>query len=145
MPEWRSNTARTPKRDINSNSGEGDLKLTHFSYPFRIDEKGRSEVVDEEEHIRQMIEQILFTAPGERVNRPTFGSGVHQLVFAPNSDELATATQLLIQGALLQWMGDLILVEAVQIRSQESSIHIVVRYRIKRSQELKLIEFDRRL
>ena len=59
---------------------------------------------------------MLFTAPGERVNRPTFGSGLQQLVFAPNSDELAAATQLSVQGALQQWLGDLILVEAVQVR-----------------------------
>jgi phage baseplate assembly protein W len=56
-----------------------------------------------DDHIRDLIEQVLFTSPGERVNRPDFGSGLMQLVFAPNSDELATATQFMVQGALQQW------------------------------------------
>ena len=69
----------------------------------------------DDDHIRDLIEQVLFTAPGERVNRPTFGSGLMQLVFAPNSDELATATQFLVQGALQQWLGDVVQVEAVAV------------------------------
>ena len=56
-----------------------------FNYPFSIDERGGIATVDEEKHICQMVEQVLFTAIGERVNRPTFGSGINQLVFAPNS------------------------------------------------------------
>jgi Baseplate wedge protein gp25 len=64
-----------------------------------------------------MIEQILFTDLGERVNRPTFGSGINQLVFAPNSNELAAATQLLVQGALQQWLADLIHVESVAVKN----------------------------
>lgn len=114
-----------------------------FNYPFRIDEKGRTAVVDEEGHIRQMIEQVLFTAPSERVNRPTFGSGIYQLVFAPSSDEMATATQLLVQGALLQWLGDLISVEAVEIKSEDSTLHVVVQYRIRRNQQRQVAKFRR--
>ena len=71
-----------------------------------------------DDHIRDLIEQVLFTAPGERVNRPNFGSGLLQLVFAPNSDELAAATQFLVQGALQQWLGDLIQVEGVERRER---------------------------
>ena len=52
-----------------------------------------------------MIEQVLFTMPGERVNRPDFGSGVMQLVFAPASDEMATAAEFLVRGNLQQWLG----------------------------------------
>ncbi len=86
-----------------------------IAYPFHIDGRGRVADAGGDDHIRQLIEQVLFTAPGERVNRPDFGSGLMQLVFAPNSDELATATQLLIQGALQQWLGDLIQVEAAEV------------------------------
>lgn len=121
------------------------MNSRRFNYPFRIDEKGRTAVVNEEEHIRQMIEQILFTAPGERVNRPDFGSGIYQLVFAPSSDEMATATQLLIQGALLQWLGDLILVEDVEVKSEESTLHVTVQYKIRRNQKRKVAEFHRRV
>ena len=76
-----------------------------YNYPFRIDERGRTATVSEELHIRQLIEQVLFTAQGERVNRPNFGSGINELVFAPNNDELATATQFLVQGALPTVVG----------------------------------------
>ena len=83
-----------------------------INYPWQTDRRGRTAQADSDDaHIRQLIEQVLFTAPGERVNRPSFGSGLMQLVFAPNSPELATATKFLVQGALQQWLGDLIQVE----------------------------------
>ena len=98
-------------------------------------------LANDEEHIRQLIEQVLLTAQGERVNRPTFGSGINQLLFAPNSDELAAATQLLVQGALQQWLGELIQVESVNIKNENSSLHILIQYRIKRNQERQIAEF----
>ena len=72
----------------------------NIAYPLNYDERGRTGEADENDHIREMIEQVLFTSPGERVNRPNFGSGLMQLVFAPNSPELAAATQFAVQGAL---------------------------------------------
>ncbi|HYJ93736.1 MAG TPA: GPW/gp25 family protein, partial [Vicinamibacterales bacterium] len=62
-----------------------------LDYPYRFDRSGWTATTGDEDHIRDLIEQVLFTAPGERVNRPTFGSGVLRLVFAPNSDTLASA------------------------------------------------------
>lgn len=114
-----------------------------LAYPFHIDGRGRTAETTEERHIRDLIEQVLFTAPGERVNRPTFGSGVLQLVFASNSDELAAATQALIQGALQQWLGDLIQVEAVQVENQEATLHVVVQYVVRRNQTRQVAEFTR--
>ena len=78
----------------------------NIAYPFHIDGRGRTADADNEEHIRQMIEQLLFTSPGERVNRPDFGTGLMQLIFAPNSPELAAATEFTVQGALRQWLGE---------------------------------------
>ena len=104
-------------------------------YPFHFDGRGRTALTDDDDHIRDMIEQLLFTSPGERVNRPDFGTGLMQLVFAPNSDELAAATQFLVQGALQQWLGDLIQVESVQVESVEARLHVTVQYVIRRSQE----------
>ena len=74
--------------------------MIHIDYPFQINGRGRSASTGDDEHIRDLIEQVLFTAPGERVNRPDFGSGLLQLVFAPNSDELAAAVQHSVQAAL---------------------------------------------
>ena len=114
----------------------------HVDYPFHYDSRGRSAETSYEDHIRDMIEQVLFTAPGERVNRPDFGSGVLQLVFAPNSPELAATTQHLAQGALQQWLGDLIVVQAVEVTSQDATLHIRVDYTIRRTQERRSQQFQ---
>ena len=115
----------------------------NIAFPFRIDGRGRTADVTDEEHIRQMIEQLLFTSPGERVNRPDFGTGVMQLVFAPNSPELATAMEFMIQGALQQWLGEVIKVESVDVESRESSLHISIQYVIRRNQERQMAQFSR--
>lgn len=117
-----------------------------FNYPFRIDEKGRTATAaEEEQHIRQLIEQVLFTVLGERVNRPTFGTNINHLVFAPNSDELATATQILVHGALQQWLGDLIKVESIEAESQESMLRVSVDYSIRRNQQRRTQSFAREI
>jgi phage baseplate assembly protein W len=115
-----------------------------IDYPWHIDSRRRTAATTtDEDHIRDLIEQVLFTAPGERVNRPTFGSGLMQLVFAPSSDELATATQFLVQGALQQWLGDLIQVEDVQVASDDSALRVTVTYMTRRSQERQVAQFSR--
>jgi uncharacterized protein len=114
-----------------------------IDFPYQIDRLGRTASINDEAHIRDMIEQLLFTLPGERVNRPTFGSGVMQLVFEPNSAELATAVQFLVQSSLQQWLGDVIMVEAVQVTSQESSIEVLVQYVLRRTQQRRTEQFSR--
>ena len=114
-----------------------------IDYPFHFDGRGRTAQTGTEDHIRDMIEQVLFTSPGERVNRPTFGSGVMQLLFAPNSDALASATQLTVQGALQQWLGDLILVESVDVENDDATLRVHVQYVVRRTQERKATEFVR--
>ncbi len=100
----------------------------NVAFPYHFDSRGRTRDVGDEQHVRELIEQLLFTAPGERVNRPTFGSGLLQLVFAANSPELAAATQVMVQGALQQWLGELILVEAVDITAEDATLWVQVRY-----------------
>jgi hypothetical protein len=114
-----------------------------IDYPFHFDAHGRTAQTSDDDHIRDLIEQVLFTSPGERVNRPTFGTGLMQLVFAPNSDELATATQFLVQGALQQWLGDLIQIEDVQVASQDSTLTVTVQYRVRRNQQRQTAQFSR--
>ena len=82
--------------------------MSQIDYPFHFDGRGRTAQTDTSGYIRDLIEQVLLTAPGERVMRPTFGSGVMQLVFAAASPEIAATTQFLIQGALQQWLSDVI-------------------------------------
>jgi phage baseplate assembly protein W len=115
----------------------------NLDFPFHFDGRGRTAETGYDGHIRDLIEQVLFTAPGERVNRPDFGSGLMQLVFAPNSDEMAAATQFLVQGALQQWLGDLIQVDAVQVESEEATLRVTVQYTVRRTQEQQVAQFVR--
>ena len=115
----------------------------NLAYPYHIDGRGRSADAAEEIWIRGLIEQILFTLPGERVMRPDFGSGVMQLVFAPNSPELAAATQMLVQSALQQALSSLIAVEGISVEAQDSTLRITVQYLILRSQSRQTNRFER--
>lgn len=108
--------------------------MNRIDYPFQFDGRGRTARSSEDEYIRELIEQVLLTAPGERVMRPTFGSGVRQLLFGPASPEVATATQYLVQSSLQQWLADLITVEAVEVQVQEGVLLIDVQYVVRRSQ-----------
>ena len=117
--------------------------MRYLDYPYTIDGRGRSAGTGYDEHIRDLLEQVLFTAPGERVNRPDFGTGVMQLVFAPSGDELATATQFLVQGALNRWLGELIQVEAVEVQAFESTLEVIVTYVVRRDRERRVSTFRR--
>jgi Bacteriophage baseplate protein W len=104
-----------------------------IDYPFHIDGRGRTATTGLEDHVRDMIEQLLFTNPGERVNRPDFGSGLLELIFAPNSPELAAALQFTMQGALQRWLGDVIEVENLEVESDDASLRITVGYLLRRT------------
>jgi len=107
----------------------------NINYPFNIASNGRIALATDNQHIKQLIEQVLFTTPTERVNRPDFGSGTKQLVFAPNNNELAVAYQFLVQGALQQWLGDIIRVTQVRIENEEMVMKITVDYIVLQTQQ----------
>jgi Bacteriophage baseplate protein W len=107
----------------------------NIKFPFQFDNRGHTASTDDDDHIRDMIEQLLFTNPGERVNRPDFGSGVLQLVFAPNSPELASAVQFTMQAALQRYLGDLIDLQQLQVSAEEATLSVVVQYIIRRTQQ----------
>jgi hypothetical protein len=115
----------------------------NLAYPYGFDARRRTAEAGDERHIRDLIEQVLFTQPGERVMRPTFGSGVMQLVFAPNSPELAGATQMLVQGALTQWLGALIAVQDVRAEATDATLSVTVRYVVRRTGEAQAQTFTR--
>jgi uncharacterized protein len=105
----------------------------NIDFPFHFDGRGRTATTDEDGHIRDMIEQLLFTHPGERVNRPDFGSGLMQLVFAPNSPELAAALQFTLQAALQRYLGDVIELQGLEVAAVDSRLDIEVRYLVRRT------------
>jgi len=115
----------------------------NVDFPYHVDARGHTAEADRDGHIRDMIEQVLFTAPGERVNRPDFGTGLMQLVFAPNSDEVAATLQLLVRGALQQWLGEAIRVDDVRAESQDSTLTVTVRYTVVLTQETATAQFTR--
>ncbi|HWK88946.1 MAG TPA: GPW/gp25 family protein [Longimicrobium sp.] len=119
--------------------------MTDVAFPYRVDARGRTAGAALDAHVRDMIEQVLFTAPGERVNRPTFGSGALQLVFAPNSDALAAAAQFTLQGALQQWLGDAIRAEGVEVRADQEVLRITVQYVVLRTQERRAAVLERQV
>lgn len=107
----------------------------NIDFPFHIDNHGRTASTDDDTHIREMIEQLLFTNPGERVNRPDFGSGLAQLLFGPNSPELATALQFTMQATLQQWLGDLIQLQSLEVTSDDSTLNIFIQYVVRGSNQ----------
>jgi phage baseplate assembly protein W len=115
--------------------------MAHVDYPYYFDSQGWTASTDYNDHVRDMIEQVLFTAPGERVNRPTFGSGLRQLLFTPNSDQLASTTQMLVQAALLEWLGDVIQVEAVDVSHDDSRLVVSVQYIVLKTQKRQRTQF----
>jgi len=116
----------------------------NIDFPFHFDRLGHTATTGEDDHVRDMIEQFLFTSPGERVNRPDFGSGLLQMVFAPNSPELATAVQFTVQAGLQRWLGDVIEVQALEVTSEKATLRVVVQYAVRRTGEPRTQTFERR-
>ena len=119
------------------------MNTTNLRYPYQFDGSGRTAEAGEEAFIRGLIEQVLFTSPGERVMRPEFGSGVMQLVFAPNSAELSATTRFMVQAALQQYLGNLISLESVETESLDATLRVTVRYTIRRTGTVQVAEFAR--
>ncbi len=114
-----------------------------IDYPYHLNALGLTAQTSDEDHLRDMIEQVLFTSPGERVNRPTFGCGLLQLIFAPNNDSLAAAAQFTVQGSLQQWLGELIQVEAVNVQQNDGTLSVSVQYTVRSTQQRQVVQFMR--
>lgn len=109
--------------------------MTQFGFPYRIGADGRTAGAQTEQHVRELIELVLFTDAGERINRPEFGSGARQLVFGAASPEIATAVEFLVQGALQRWLGDVMQVERLAVAAQDSTLRIDVVWRLLATDE----------
>ncbi|MBI1332582.1 MAG: GPW/gp25 family protein [Armatimonadetes bacterium] len=111
------------------------MTFENVAYPFQPGSQGRSETAEYNDHVSQMIEQVLFTAPGERLNRPTFGCGIRQALFGPLGDVQAAATQMLIQSSLQQWLSQQIEVRSVEVIAEDSTLTISISYVVRRTGE----------
>ncbi|MER6187924.1 GPW/gp25 family protein [Streptomyces sp. NPDC001652] len=114
-----------------------------LGFPYRVDGRGRTAGAGPDEHVRDLIEQVLFTAPGERVMRPDFGSGLLGTVFEPAGSELATTTQYLVQSSLQQWLGHLLAVESVEVTADDGVLTVAVGYVVLRTLRRETARFQR--
>ena len=118
---------------------------SYVAFPYRTDGRGRTHEAAREAWLHGLIEQLLFTLPGERVNRPDFGCGLMQLVFAPNSPELAATVQALVQASLQQWLGHLLRIDEVAASSEDATLTVAVRYTVIETQQAGEAQFTRSL
>jgi phage baseplate assembly protein W len=115
----------------------------NIDFPYHIDGKGHTASTDDEDHIRDLIEQLLFTTPGERVNRPDFGSGLLKMVFAPNSAALASTLQGVVQAAIQRWLGDLIELKNLEVTAEQSTLCLTMSYLVRRTKEIRTADISR--
>jgi len=115
----------------------------NIDFPLHFDSRGRTASTDDDDHIRDMVEELLFTSPGERVNRPDFGSGLLQMVFAPNSAELAAALQFTTQAELQRFLGDLIDLQQLDVSVNDATLTVIVKYVVRASQKAQTETFVR--
>lgn len=118
---------------------------TNVAFPYHVDGRGRTADADADHHLRELIEQVLFTAPGERVMRPEFGSGLYALVFEPGGPELVASTQHLVQGALQRELGSLISVESLEVTQDEGTLTVSLAYAVLQTQQAATASFSRSL
>ena len=116
-----------------------------MAFPYHFDSRGRTALAERDDHVRDMIEQLIFTNPGERVNRPDFGNGLLQLVFAPNIPELAATVQFTLQAALQRWLGNVIEVSRLEVTSADSTLRIDITYIVRDSGQEQTATFTRGL
>lgn len=117
--------------------------LFHIAFPFTLDGRGRVASVPFDLHVRQLVTQLLLTRPGERVNRPTLGTDVQELVFAALDAAEAASAEYLVQAALQQWLGTLIQVQRVQVEDPGDLLRIAVRYTLRATGRSELLVLER--
>jgi phage baseplate assembly protein W len=93
-------------------------------------------------HVEQLIKQVLFTSPGERINRPDFGCGLRRMLFAPNSDVAASLAQVAIYEALGRWLDSIITVSDVKATAAGESLQIAIAYILKARQERRYLNLE---
>src|SRR4051812_24378223 len=114
----------------------------NIAFPYRFDSRGWTADPGADDHVRDMIELLIFTSPGERVNRPDFGSGLLQLVFAPNSPELAATVQFTLQAALQRWLGDIIDTQSLDVEAIDSTLIVDLVYLVRQTNQVQTARFE---
>jgi phage baseplate assembly protein W len=109
-----------------------------LKYPYGVGGSSVPQTTTADDHLRDLILQVLFTSPGERVNLPEFGAGVQRLVFEPAGDALRASAEFLISTNLQRWLGDRIDVERVIVTTDDANDGVVtidISYSLKATQQ----------
>ena len=119
--------------DVTPRPPAGPARSPRIDFPWRFDGRGRTATCSEERHVQQLVEQVLLTAPGERVMRPDFGGGLLQRVFEPNSVELLATTRYLVQAALDGHLGTRISVDRLEVEARDAVLLVTVGWTMVRT------------
>lgn len=111
----------------------------NVDFPYRVDARGRTATAGHADHVRHMVELVLFTSPGERVNRPDFGCDLLDMVFTGNSPELAAALETSARAALQRWLGDLLTVDSLTVTAEEATLLVHVTYVLTATRETRAV------
>ncbi len=115
---------------------------SYVDFPYAVGPRGGTATTQYADHARDMIEQLLFTRPGERRNRPDFGCGLLDRVFEPNSVEGAAVLQISAEAALQRWLGDVIVVESLTVTADDATLRVEVHYRLTTTGEPAVAVID---
>ncbi len=116
--------------------------MASFGFPFAVNPGGRIAASGGDAAIRGKIIQVLFTAPGERVNLPEFGCGLFNLVFEPNDAVLAAAMEFTVGQALTRWLGAEIIVDAVNAEAVDENALIEIVYTKKQDLSRQMVRIN---
>ena len=114
----------------------------NIGYPYAIGTNGLTLAATDADHVRGMIEQLLLTNPGERVNRPGFGAGLYQLLFAPNSPELAATLQLSLQAAIQRYLADVVTVQSLDVSAHNELLQVRVNYILRQTGQISAVQVE---
>lgn len=107
------------------------MPRSDLRFPYGFDPQGRTATSAYDAHVRELLEQLLLTHPGERVNRPDFGGGLAQLVFAPNSPERAAALELALTAAVATWLGDVVDLRRIEVDADDAVLRVELDYVVR--------------
>jgi phage baseplate assembly protein W len=106
------------------------MTTIEVAFPYGLDDRGRTATATYNDHVEQMLLLLLFTRPGERVNLPTFGCGLLDHLFAPNSPEIAAALNVTIAAAISLWLQDVLQVTSLDVTAQGSQLNVNIGYTV---------------
>src|SRR5947207_3359069 len=99
----------------------------YIFYPFRFGAQGVALTDDPDRHLRDKVEAVLFTAPGERVNNPQFGVGLNRSVFDTLDELTLSALEFRIQHGLTRDLGDEMIIDDLSLTADPEQGQLILR------------------